>query len=225
MAPLSAHRSSQNGARFQRCRPRAGRPARLLVQDSESSDSIAQMALQDRREDGLDRLPTQNESLTFAQLYLVQSSKSGSGWNLYFLVHHLLHMTNRPSRRSDNAVPPGVIETDMSNLVKTDEGKSFVLGMQALKRIGQPDDVGSLWRSSPRKTRVGSPAIRSASMAVRNSEFLTSATCTVDRRERSIRRRLFWQQRRKQKSPLSQATRFRRQTLPHWSLSILRPKP
>jgi len=27
------------------------------------------MALQDRREDGLDRMPTQNESLTFAQLY------------------------------------------------------------------------------------------------------------------------------------------------------------
>jgi Enoyl-(Acyl carrier protein) reductase len=43
-----------------------------------------------------------------------------------------------------NAVAPGVIDTDMSNLVKTDEGKSVVLGMQALKRIGQPDDVGSV---------------------------------------------------------------------------------
>ena len=43
-----------------------------------------------------------------------------------------------------NAVAPGVIDTDMSNLVKTDEGKSFVRGMQALKRIGQPDDVGSV---------------------------------------------------------------------------------
>ena len=43
-----------------------------------------------------------------------------------------------------NAVARGVIDTDMSNLVKTDEGKSFVLGMQALKRIGQPDDVGSV---------------------------------------------------------------------------------
>src|SRR6201987_741398 len=31
-----------------------------------------------------------------------------------------------------NAVAPGVIDTDMSNLVKTDEGKSFVLGIQAL---------------------------------------------------------------------------------------------
>jgi 3-oxoacyl-[acyl-carrier protein] reductase len=43
-----------------------------------------------------------------------------------------------------NAVAPGVIDTDMSNLVKTDEGRSLVLGMQALKRIGQPDDVGSV---------------------------------------------------------------------------------
>jgi NAD(P)-dependent dehydrogenase (short-subunit alcohol dehydrogenase family) len=43
-----------------------------------------------------------------------------------------------------NAVAPGVIDTDMSSLVRTDEGKSFVLGMQALKRIGQPDDVGSV---------------------------------------------------------------------------------
>src|ERR1700716_2125901 len=32
-----------------------------------------------------------------------------------------------------NAVAPGAIDTDMSSLVKTDEGKSFVLGMQALK--------------------------------------------------------------------------------------------
>jgi NAD(P)-dependent dehydrogenase (short-subunit alcohol dehydrogenase family) len=43
-----------------------------------------------------------------------------------------------------NAVAPGVIDTHMSNLVKTDEGKSFVLGMQALKRIGQPPDVASV---------------------------------------------------------------------------------
>src|SRR6202043_2482933 len=43
-----------------------------------------------------------------------------------------------------NAVAPGVIDTDMSNLARTAEGKSFVLGMQALKRIGQPDDVGSV---------------------------------------------------------------------------------
>ena len=41
-----------------------------------------------------------------------------------------------------NAVAPGAIDTDMSKLLKTDAGKSFALGMQALKRIGQPDDVG-----------------------------------------------------------------------------------
>src|ERR1700682_546959 len=41
-----------------------------------------------------------------------------------------------------NAVAPGVIDTDMSNFTKTEEGKTIVLGMQALKRIGQPDDVG-----------------------------------------------------------------------------------
>ena len=37
---------------------------------------------------------------------------------------------------------PDVIDTDMSNFAKTDEGKTFVIGMQALKRIGQPADVG-----------------------------------------------------------------------------------
>ena len=41
-----------------------------------------------------------------------------------------------------NVIAPGVVETDMSNFAKTDEGKTFVLGMQALKRIGQPADVG-----------------------------------------------------------------------------------
>jgi 3-oxoacyl-[acyl-carrier protein] reductase len=43
-----------------------------------------------------------------------------------------------------NAVAPGVINTDMSNFAKTAEGQTMVLGMQALKRIGQPDDVGAV---------------------------------------------------------------------------------
>jgi 3-oxoacyl-[acyl-carrier protein] reductase len=30
----------------------------------------------------------------------------------------------------------------MSNIAKTDDGKTSVLGMQALKRIGRPSDVG-----------------------------------------------------------------------------------
>ncbi|HEX3441950.1 MAG TPA: glucose 1-dehydrogenase [Pseudolabrys sp.] len=43
-----------------------------------------------------------------------------------------------------NAVAPGVIDTDMSNFTKSDEGRAKVIDMQALKRIGQPDDVGSV---------------------------------------------------------------------------------
>lgn len=40
-----------------------------------------------------------------------------------------------------NAVAPGVVETDMSSFTKTDEGRSYVLGVQALKRLAQPDDL------------------------------------------------------------------------------------
>lgn len=43
-----------------------------------------------------------------------------------------------------NAVAPGVIDTDMSNFARTEQGRAFVFGMQALKRIGQPADVGSV---------------------------------------------------------------------------------
>jgi len=41
-----------------------------------------------------------------------------------------------------NAVAPGVVETDMSNFTKTDAGRDFALGMQAIKRLAQPDDIG-----------------------------------------------------------------------------------
>ena len=40
-----------------------------------------------------------------------------------------------------NAVAPGVVETDMSNFAKTDAGRAFTLGMQAIKRVAQPDDI------------------------------------------------------------------------------------
>jgi NAD(P)-dependent dehydrogenase (short-subunit alcohol dehydrogenase family) len=43
-----------------------------------------------------------------------------------------------------NAVAPGVIDTDMSNFTKTEEGRTAVMGMQSLKRIGQPADVASV---------------------------------------------------------------------------------
>jgi hypothetical protein len=37
-----------------------------------------------------------------------------------------------------------VIDTDMSNFNKTEEGRKTVQGMQALKRIGEPTDVASV---------------------------------------------------------------------------------
>ncbi|MFK4446204.1 3-oxoacyl-[acyl-carrier protein] reductase [Caballeronia udeis] len=42
-----------------------------------------------------------------------------------------------------NAIAPGVVETDMSGFMKTDAGREATLGMQALKRVAQPDDIGS----------------------------------------------------------------------------------
>lgn len=43
-----------------------------------------------------------------------------------------------------NAVAPGVIDTDMSNFTKTEAGREFTLGMQALKRIGKPEDIADV---------------------------------------------------------------------------------
>jgi NAD(P)-dependent dehydrogenase (short-subunit alcohol dehydrogenase family) len=49
-----------------------------------------------------------------------------------------------PSGIRVNAVAPGVIDTDMSNFAKTEAGRNVVLGMQALKRIGKPEDVADV---------------------------------------------------------------------------------
>jgi NAD(P)-dependent dehydrogenase (short-subunit alcohol dehydrogenase family) len=43
-----------------------------------------------------------------------------------------------------NAVAPGVVATDMSSFAKTDAGREFALGLQALKRLAQPDDIGDV---------------------------------------------------------------------------------
>ena len=43
-----------------------------------------------------------------------------------------------------NAVAPGVVETDGSKFTKTEEGRVFALGIQALKRLAQPDDIGGV---------------------------------------------------------------------------------
>jgi 3-oxoacyl-[acyl-carrier protein] reductase len=43
-----------------------------------------------------------------------------------------------------NAVAPGVVETDMSNFTKTDQGRNYTLSMQALKRLAQADDIAGV---------------------------------------------------------------------------------
>ena len=49
-----------------------------------------------------------------------------------------------PSGLRVNAVAPGVIDTDMSNFTKTEAGREAALGMQALKRLGKPEDVADV---------------------------------------------------------------------------------
>jgi len=43
-----------------------------------------------------------------------------------------------------SAVAPGVIDTDKSSFTKTEAGREAALGMQALKRIGKPEDVADV---------------------------------------------------------------------------------
>jgi 3-oxoacyl-[acyl-carrier protein] reductase len=63
-----------------------------------------------------------------------------------------------------NAIAPGVIETDMSSFAKSEQGRAFVLGMQALKRIGQPEDVAPV----------------AAFLASDDARWITGTTIAVD---------------------------------------------
>ena len=49
-----------------------------------------------------------------------------------------------PSGIRVNTVAPGVIDTDMSSFTKTEAGREVALGMQALKRLGNPEDVADV---------------------------------------------------------------------------------
>ena len=42
-----------------------------------------------------------------------------------------------------NAVAPGVVPTDMSNFAKTEAGRDFTVGMQALKRMATPEEIAA----------------------------------------------------------------------------------
>ena len=41
-----------------------------------------------------------------------------------------------------NAVAPGVVDTDMSNFIKTEAGQKYTLAMQAIQRLAGPEDIG-----------------------------------------------------------------------------------
>jgi 3-oxoacyl-[acyl-carrier protein] reductase len=59
------------------------------------------------------------------------------------LVKHFASVLGERNIRV-NAVAPGVVATDMSSFTKTDAGRNATLGMQALKRLAQPDDIGGV---------------------------------------------------------------------------------
>jgi len=43
-----------------------------------------------------------------------------------------------------NAVAPGIVPTDMSQFAKTAEGRDYAMGIQALKRMAEPDDIAGV---------------------------------------------------------------------------------
>ena len=56
------------------------------------------------------------------------------------LVRHLAWSLGPKGIRVSN-VAPGIIETGLSNVLKSERGRSFAIGFQALKRLGQPEDI------------------------------------------------------------------------------------
>ncbi|HUC17889.1 MAG TPA: SDR family oxidoreductase [Acetobacteraceae bacterium] len=59
------------------------------------------------------------------------------------LVRHLAAAFGERGIRV-NAVAPGVVATEMSNFTKTDAGREYALGIQALKRLAQPEDLAGV---------------------------------------------------------------------------------
>ena len=59
------------------------------------------------------------------------------------LVKHFAYVLGGRGIRV-NAVAPGVVQTDMSNFTKTDAGREYALGMQALKRLAEPSDIAGV---------------------------------------------------------------------------------
>jgi 3-oxoacyl-[acyl-carrier protein] reductase len=79
------------------------------------------------------------------------------------LVKHLASALGQRGIRV-NAVAPGVVATEMSNFTKTDTGRDYALGLQALKRLAEPDDIGGVV----------------AFLASRDARWITGDTIHVD---------------------------------------------
>jgi 3-oxoacyl-[acyl-carrier protein] reductase len=79
------------------------------------------------------------------------------------LVKHLASALGQRGIRV-NAVAPGVVATEMSNFAKTDTGRDYTLGLQALKRLAEPDDIGGVV----------------AFLASRDARWITGDTIHVD---------------------------------------------
>ena len=43
-----------------------------------------------------------------------------------------------------NAIAPGVVGTELSSFVKTDQGRDYTLGIQAMKRVATPEDIAGV---------------------------------------------------------------------------------
>jgi 3-oxoacyl-[acyl-carrier protein] reductase len=56
--------------------------------------------------------------------------------------HFALELGSRGIRV--NAVAPGVVDTEMSSFTKSDQGQQYALGIQAFKRLAQPDDIAGV---------------------------------------------------------------------------------
>jgi 3-oxoacyl-[acyl-carrier protein] reductase len=63
-----------------------------------------------------------------------------------------------------NAIAPGVVQTDMSSFTKTETGREYTLGMQALKRLAEPEDIGGVV----------------AFLTSREAQWITGGTVRVD---------------------------------------------
>jgi 3-oxoacyl-[acyl-carrier protein] reductase len=59
------------------------------------------------------------------------------------MVKHLASILG-PRGIRVNAVAPGIIETDLSSFTKSEFGREFAVSIQALKRLGQADDVADV---------------------------------------------------------------------------------